>query len=138
MFRGGSGIVEVNTTLAADTTIAQGCFIEMFLTAELVFVVLMLASEKSKCTFLAPIGIGLALFVVMIPAVPYTGASVNPARSFGCAVAATSFPGYHWIYWVGPGLGALLGAAFYLLLKYLHYEEVNVGQDSSGDDREKV
>ena len=38
----------------------------MFMTAELVFVVLMLAAEKSKSTYLAPIGIGLALFVAMM------------------------------------------------------------------------
>lgn len=36
------------------------------MTAELVFVVLMLAAEKSKDTFIAPIGIGLALFVAMM------------------------------------------------------------------------
>jgi hypothetical protein len=38
----------------------------MFMTAELTFVVLMLAAEKSKDTFIAPIGIGLALFVAML------------------------------------------------------------------------
>ena len=46
-----------------DIAIAQGLFIEMFLTAELVITVLMLAAEKSKATFIAPVGIGLALFV---------------------------------------------------------------------------
>lgn len=56
-------IANVNTILAPGTSIAQGLFIEMFLTTELVFVILMLAAEKSKDTFLAPIGIGLALFV---------------------------------------------------------------------------
>lgn len=55
-----------NTTLSPGTSIAQGVFIEMFMTAELVFVVLMLAAEKSKDTFMAPIGIGLALFVAMM------------------------------------------------------------------------
>jgi aquaporin related protein len=55
-----------NTTLSPGTSVAQGVFIEMFMTAELVFVVLMLAAEKSKDTFLAPIGIGLALFVSML------------------------------------------------------------------------
>lgn len=65
MFANGLGtpITNVNTILAPHTSIAQGLFIEMFLTAELVFVILMLAAEKSKDTFLAPIGIGLALFV---------------------------------------------------------------------------
>ena len=53
----------VATTLSHGTSIAQGLFIEMFLTAFLVITVLMLAVEKSKDTFIAPIGIGLALFV---------------------------------------------------------------------------
>jgi aquaporin related protein len=64
MFPGDVGVV--NTTLSPGTSIAQGVFIEMFMTAELVFVVLMLAAEKSKDTFIAPIGIGLALFVAMM------------------------------------------------------------------------
>lgn len=53
----------VNTVLTQGTTIVQGLFIEMFLTAELMFAILMLAAEKTKATFLAPVGIGLALFV---------------------------------------------------------------------------
>jgi aquaporin related protein len=64
MFPGDVGVV--NTSLSGGTSIAQGVFIEAFMTAELVFVVLMLAAEKSKDTFLAPIGIGLALFVAMM------------------------------------------------------------------------
>ena len=35
----------------------------MLLTAELIFCIFMLAAEKHKATFLAPIGIGLALFI---------------------------------------------------------------------------
>lgn len=63
----------------------------------------------------------------------YTGGSLNPARSFGCAVAGRSFVGYHWIYWLGPVLGALLAAAYYRFVKWVHYEEVNPGQDSAGE-----
>jgi len=48
----------VNTTLSNNTSIAQGVFIEMFLTCILVFTILMLAAEKSKVTFMAPLGIG--------------------------------------------------------------------------------
>ena len=57
------GPLVVETSLNQGTSSAQGVFIEMFLTAELVFTVLMLAAEKSKATFIAPVGIGLALFV---------------------------------------------------------------------------
>lgn len=48
----------VNTTLSNSTSIAQGVFIEMFLTCLLLFTILMLAAEKSKATFLAPFPIG--------------------------------------------------------------------------------
>ncbi|KAI1482596.1 hypothetical protein K445DRAFT_333038 [Daldinia sp. EC12] len=124
-------IAAVNTTLAPGVNLAQGVFAEMFFTSYLVFVILMLAAEKSKDTYLAPLGIGLALFVAEIPGVFYTGGSLNPARSFGCAVAAPSFPGYHWIYWVGPLLGALIAAGYYRFVKICHYEEANPGQDNA-------
>lgn len=45
----------------------------MFLTAELIFTILMLAAEKHKGTFLAPIGIGLALFIAELAGVYFTG-----------------------------------------------------------------
>ena len=45
----------------------------MFLTAELIFVILMLAAEKHKGTFLAPVGIGLALFIAELAGVFFTG-----------------------------------------------------------------
>ena len=155
-------ISAANTTLSAQTSIAQGVFLEMLFTAQLVFVVLMLAVEKSRDTFLAPVGIGLTVFTVMVagtfkscimlmpsgPIVPskgrsianlvlgtpYTGASINPARSLGCAVAS-SFPGYHWIYWIGPLLGAALAAAFYRFIKFANYQDANPGQDSAGDEQ---
>jgi hypothetical protein len=77
----------------------------------------MLAAEKSKDTFIAPIGIGLSLFVVEIAGVNFSGASVNPARSFGPCVASADFPGYFWIYCLGPALGAVLAAGFYHFVK---------------------
>ena len=57
------GQLNVRTSLGAGTSKAQGLFIEMFLTAELVFTIFMLAAEKHKGTFIAPVGIGLALFI---------------------------------------------------------------------------
>ena len=61
------------TTLAEGTNLAQGLFIEMFLTALLVFTILMLAAEKHRATFIAPIGIGLALFISHLAGVRFTG-----------------------------------------------------------------
>lgn len=67
------GPMGVTTGLASDVSVTQGLFIEMFLTAELVFTIFMLAVEKSKATFLAPVGIGLALFVAELAGVYFTG-----------------------------------------------------------------
>jgi hypothetical protein len=64
----------------------------------------------------------LTLFVTQLVGVPFTGASLNPARSFGTAVAADHFPGYHWIYWLGPALGSLLAVGFYKVVKVLEVE----------------
>ncbi|OLN89996.1 Aquaporin-1-like protein 2 [Colletotrichum chlorophyti] len=126
-------IAQTNTVLGDQTSIVRGVFLEMFFTAQLVIVILMLAVEKSRDTYLAPIGIGLAVFSIMIAGAFVTGASINPARSFGCAVAGTQFPGYHWIYWVGPFMGSLLAAGYYRIVKWAHYEEANPGQDHTGD-----
>ena len=50
------GQLAVTTTLGAGASIAQGFFIEMFLTAQLVCTIFMLAAEKHKATPLAPVG----------------------------------------------------------------------------------
>lgn len=70
--------LNVATNLGGNTSIARGLFIEMFLTAMLVFTIFMLAAEKHKGTFLAPIGIGLALFVAELAGVYFTGGSSSP------------------------------------------------------------
>lgn len=57
------GPLDVRTALRIGTSVTRGLFIEMFLTAELVFTIFMLAAEKHKATFIAPVGIGLSLFI---------------------------------------------------------------------------
>lgn len=123
------GPLAVTTALSGGTSKAQGLFIEMFLTAGLIFTIFMLAAEKHKGTYLAPVGIGLALFIAELAGVYYTGGSLNPARSFGPCVANASFPSEHWIYWLGPVLGALVASGFYWFIKALEYEGANPGQD---------
>lgn len=123
------GPLSVGNTLGSGVNVAQGLFMEMFLTAELILAIFMLAVEKHRATYLAPLGIGIALFMGHMVGIYFTGAGLNPARSLGPAVVAHEFPGYHWIYWVGPGLGALLASALYKLLLFLQYETANPDQD---------
>jgi len=125
------GELTVRTNLSGGTSVVQGVFIEMFLTAELVFTIFMLAAEKHKGTFIAPVGIGLSLFIAELSGVYFTGGSLNPARSFGPAVVSHQFHHYHWIYWVGPFLGSLLAAGFYKFIKMLEYETANPNQDAA-------
>ncbi|GFZ43569.1 Putative uncharacterized protein [Saitozyma sp. JCM 24511] len=118
------GPLNVRTTLSPGTSVSRGLFIEMFLTTWLMLAILFLAAEKHKATFIAPVGIGIALFMAEMWGVYYTGGSLNPARSFGPSVADHQFNGYDWIYWVGPALGATIASGFYLLLKWFEYETV--------------
>ncbi|KAL5406704.1 hypothetical protein PMIN04_011953 [Paraphaeosphaeria minitans] len=134
------GPLAVRTTLSDGVSVTRGVFIEALCTAELIFAIFMLAAEKHRATFLAPIGIGLALFIAELAAVFFTGGSLNPARSFGPDVVLGTFDGYHWIYWIGPLIGAVIAVLFYRLIKFLEYETANPGADDDGreiqyDDR---
>ena len=73
------GPLNVQTSLNGGTTTAQGLFIEMFLTAQLVFTIFMLAAEKHKATYISPVGIGLSLFIAELTGMFY----VSILRSIG-------------------------------------------------------
>ncbi len=90
------GPLNVRATLGGGTSIVRGLFIEMFLTAELVFTIFMLATEKHRGTLLAPVGVGLGFFIAELMGLYWTGGSLNPARSFGPCVVNRSFEEYHW------------------------------------------
>jgi MIP family channel proteins len=60
----------------------------------------------------AGIAIGFVLTMDILMGGSLTGASMNPARSFGPAIALTSFNGF-WIYLVGPLAGGALAALLY-------------------------
>jgi glycerol uptake facilitator-like aquaporin len=74
----------------------------------------MLAKEKHRATYIAPVGIGLSLFIRELVAVYYTGGSLNPARSFGPDAVAHQFSSNHWgllgwsVYWNSSGRILLL------------------------------
>lgn len=117
-------------SLGGGCSKSRGVFLEAFGTTILCITVLFMAVEKHRATHMAPLAIGMALFIGHLICVYYTGAGLNPARSFGPAIASSSFPVYHWIYWVGPALGSLLAFSIWKILKVLDYELCNPGQDS--------
>ncbi|CAG8432930.1 6076_t:CDS:2 [Diversispora eburnea] len=104
------------TTLAEGTSIFQGLLLEAICTSLLTLSVFILAVEKTA-QFTAALGIGWALFISAIAAGPYTGGSLNPARTFGPSIITGDFGTANWIYYAGPILGALLASAFWFIFK---------------------
>lgn len=121
------GPLLVKNKLGEGVNMVQGLFIEVICTAILLLSILMLAAEKSQATPFAPVGISMTLFACHMFAVTFTGASLNPARSFGPSVVA-GFGKEHWIYWIGPLLGSCLSVAFYAWLKHTRYWTINPNQ----------
>lgn len=126
------GDIAFANALGGGASRSRGVFLEAFGTFILCFTVLMMAVEKSRATFMAPFVIGVSLMLGHLICVYYTDAGLNPARSFGPCIASRSFPNYHWIYWVGPILGAVLAWGVWRLFTFLGYKSCNPGQD--GDE----
>src|SRR3990170_2803577 len=98
-----------------------GLLVEIVLTFVLVFVVFATALDPKGLAHMAPAAIGLAVLVDHLVGIPLTGASMNPARSFGPAVGANVWDD-HWIYWLGPLIGAAIAALVYEFV-FLQREE---------------
>src|ERR671918_791694 len=92
---------------------------ELVLTAVLMFVITAVATDTRAVGAAAAIAIGGTVALDALFGGPITGASLNPARSFGPAVASGEL-GDLWIYLVGPLAGAGLGALAYQLVRGEH------------------
>jgi aquaporin TIP len=68
--------------------------------------------ERGKGVKIGAFGIGLTVAFDILAAGPVTGASMNPARSFGPAFVMMHF-NHHWCYWVAPIVGAIAAAQLY-------------------------
>ena len=98
-----------------NTTTGDGLVIEVILTFFLVFTIFATMIDKRGNAALGPAAIGVVIFVDHLIALPLTGASMNPARSFGPALIHGQWLG-HWVYWVGPILGAVTAALAYVMI----------------------
>ncbi|XP_030629926.1 aquaporin-4-like [Chanos chanos] len=107
--RGGLGVTTVNSSISAGHALV----VEFLITFELAFTVFATCDPKrSDLSGSAGLAIGFSVAIGHLFAIPYTGASMNPARSFGPAVVTWTWES-HWVYWVGPLLGGTLAAAMY-------------------------
>lgn len=99
------------TQLSAGTTTAAGLTLEAILTFFLAYAVLQ-AAVGGKAGNQAGIAIGMTLVFCILLGGPLTGASLNPARSLGPAVAMGDF-NLLWLYFVGPILGGVVAGLLY-------------------------
>lgn len=108
------------TLCSSSVTWYQGLFAETLTTYCLVQTVLLTAVDSTA--ILAPLAIGFSIIMDIFAAGAISGASMNPGRSFGPNVVASIFIRdqlqdhfwtFHWIYYIGPVVGALFAAALY-------------------------
>ncbi|XP_076651922.1 aquaporin AQPcic-like [Halictus rubicundus] len=104
------------TDVNANLSTMQGFTAEALATGILVlFACGIWDHRNSRNSDSVPIRFGLCITVLCIVFIPYTGCSLNPARTLGPAV----WNGYwsnHWVFWLGPITGALVASLMYRLL----------------------
>jgi aquaporin Z len=86
---------------------------EVVMTMMFLIVILGVTDRRAPQEF-APLAIGWCLTLIHLISIPVTNTSVNPARSTGVAVYVGGWAMTQlWLFWVGPIVGALLGASIY-------------------------
>lgn len=91
-------------------------WMELVLTAGLVSVILGTASGAQNIGIIGAFGIGGYIALVGLWASPLSGASMNPARTFGPDLVAANFTDY-WIYVAGPIMGAVVAVGIAYILR---------------------
>jgi aquaporin Z len=94
----------------------QALLMEIVLTALLVSVILGTASAAQNVGAIAALGVGGYIALAGLWAAPVSGVSMNPARSFGPALASGYWTSY-WVYLVGPIAGMLIAVGFAFALR---------------------
>jgi aquaporin Z len=94
----------------------QALLIELVVTAGLVSTILGTASRAQNVGALSALGVGAYIVLAGLWSSPVSGASMNPARSFGPDLALGDFAHY-WVYLVGPLVGAIIAVGVAWILR---------------------
>ncbi|OIW17079.1 hypothetical protein TanjilG_20183 [Lupinus angustifolius] len=107
--------------VAAGVGAFEGVVTEIIITFALVYTVYSTVADPKKGSLgtIAPIAIGFIVGANILAAGPFSGGSMNPARSFGPAVVSGDFHA-NWVYWVGPLIGGGLAGLIYGNVFLLH------------------
>lgn len=103
-----------------NSSAISGVGVEIILTFFLVTTIFMAAVHRKAAAGMAGIAIGGMIFLLHLVGVPLTGASMNPARTLGPAIVS-GYWNFHWIYWVGPIVGAVIAG---LIMHHVYVKKV--------------
>lgn len=102
------------TQPAPGITPLAGVSIEGLMTAVLVLTIFAFVSSKRTAKW-TPLAVWIVVAVLVWQGAPFTGTSLNPARSFGPALVSSYFHDL-WVYFAGPLAGALLATLVWCLV----------------------
>lgn len=108
-------VAQLGATLPTNSA-AQAFGIEVLLTAVLMLVIIAVATDTRAVGAPAAIAIGATVALDALWGGSLSGASMNPARSFGPALVAGVWAD-QWVYWLAPVIGASVGALLYTWLQ---------------------
>ncbi|XP_014284732.1 aquaporin AQPcic isoform X2 [Halyomorpha halys] len=114
------GLVKIKnfcvTSVIAEVGIAKTLFWEASGTGTLCLMICSILDTKNRDRIeTIPIKLTLCVFTMVYICLPYTGGSINPARSIGPALWHMVFAD-HWVYWIGPLIGSLFVTVLYHLI----------------------
>ncbi|XP_061437995.1 aquaporin-4-like isoform X2 [Lethenteron reissneri] len=107
------------TLVSSRLQLSHAVLVEAAITLQLVLTVCAAGDERRSdlAGGSGALHVGLSVALGHLFALPYTGSSMNPARSLGSAVVSGLWAN-HWVYWLGPLLGGCLGGPLYHCLLY--------------------
>ncbi|XP_038199395.1 aquaporin-2 [Arvicola amphibius] len=115
--------VEIRGDLAVNAlhnnaTAGQAVTVELFLTLQLVVCIFASTDERRSDSLGSPaLSIGFSVTLGHLLGIYFTGCSMNPARSLAPAVVTGKFDD-HWVFWIGPLVGAVIGSLLYNYLLF--------------------
>jgi len=122
-----------------NNSVMAGITVEIILTFFLVTVIFLTAVHKKAPAGIHGISIGGMVFLLHLVGVPLTGASMNPARTFGPAVVS-GFWELHWLYWLAPIIGGIIAGVImnYVFVNKAEPKTKNRPQSSSGSKLQEL
>ncbi len=112
LFPGAAGY---GATVPADTMLQAG-LMELILSFVLMFVILNVSTGHKEKGIMAGVAVGGTVALEALVGGPISGASMNPARSLGPAIAELNF-GALWMYVLVPSMAMLIAAPFCRLIQ---------------------